>query len=321
MKNKVCSVNKNNFFKIVFYFIFIYPFQITKQNKYIKRFIHFCLTYKRFDDFTNTYNEHAQDLKDKNIKDFLIDKDQIKEFKLSNDKGNISCLKIENKNSKKWVIGLHGWTENKYLALRLVQHFLNDGYNILTFDQFAHGRSYGKNTDVGFSTIQMLDTVIEFLKQNKATHIGLIGNSMGASTSVLYAQIGKYKKDINWIVADCGFSNLVRQFRWYMSTRLEKNWWQTSLFVGSKFNKHVNKDIKQYDLLKNMNQVTTPIFYIHSKGDTFINYLMSVEMYEKSNKDITEIWTPENSEHVRVIADYADQYHIKVKEFIKKYSL
>ncbi|AEM69000.1 alpha/beta hydrolase [Mycoplasma putrefaciens] len=318
--NKICSVNKSNFLKIFLYLIFIYPFTFKKQQKYIDQFINFCFDYKRFDDFINTYEQHLDDLKNKNINKALIKKEQIKEFELTNQHGEISCLKITNNHSKKWVIGLHGWTENKYLALRLVQQFLKDDYNILTFDQFAHGKSYGEFTDTGQSTIEMIDTVIKYLKEiEQAQEIGMIGNSMGASTSVLFAQTSNYKNQINWIVADCGFSNLIRQFRWYMSTQLfKKDWWKISIGVAKKFNKHVSTDVRNYDLLKKMNQVKTPILFIHSKGDTFINYLMSVEMYQKANQDITFIWTPPKSEHVRTIAEYPEKYYKEVKKFIKR---
>ncbi|WP_339021125.1 alpha/beta fold hydrolase [Spiroplasma endosymbiont of Atherix ibis] len=155
------------------------------------------------------------DLKKMNIKQNSFFKKNLLEFSIDTSKGPISCLQAKNKNSKKWVIGLHGWTEDKYLALRLTSHFYDNGYNILTFDSFAHVKTYGENTDIGFSSIEIINSIINFLKtENDISVIGLIGNSMGASTSILYSQVGKY--NVNWVVAVCGFSDIKTQYRYYV---------------------------------------------------------------------------------------------------------
>ncbi|AGR41353.1 alpha/beta hydrolase [Spiroplasma taiwanense] len=316
-----------NFLKIILSTI-LFPIIFIKSNKLFKLYKYFCYTYPRFGKYegpngefnhipveVNTLEYHYWDIDKMNLGKDSFKKQDLFEFDITTDKGNISCLKALNGNSKKWVIGMHGWTEDKYLALRLVNHFYKNGYNILTFDAFAHGKSYGQNTDIGYSSISMIDQIIDNLKKEyQVENIGLIGNSMGASTSILYSQTGKFKDDISWVVADCGFSSIKLQYRYYIQNNFfKKPWWIVGMGYTKKFSKLTKTNQSKYDLLKLMNlNKEIPILFIHAIGDTFIPYEMSLDMYNKKIKfesnTLSEIWTPEGSNHVYVITDYNEQY-------------
>lgn len=43
-----------------------------------------------------------------------------------------------NKNHK-WIIATHGWRQNRYSILYLVQHFYKHGYSIVTYHTRGHG--------------------------------------------------------------------------------------------------------------------------------------------------------------------------------------
>ncbi|AGR42257.1 alpha/beta hydrolase [Spiroplasma diminutum] len=326
---------KYNFFRIIFTII-LFPIIVIWSKKLFKSYRDFCYIYPRFGEFTNkankfhpkkvnTFEYHLWDLDKMNLNFSTFNEKNLEEFELETEKGKISCLKAVNKISNKWVIGLHGWTEDKYLALRLVHHFYDKGYNVLTFDAFAHGKSYGQYTDIGFSSIEMIDQIIVNLKEDyQIDSIGLIGNSMGASTSLLYSQVGVNKDLITWVIADCGFSNIKFQYRYYLQNNFfKKSWWLTSFGYTNKFSKITKTNQNKYNLLKNMNlNKNTPVFFIHAIGDTFIPYEMSLDMYNKKIEfeieSISSIWTPQGSEHVSVIADYYDLYIEKTLNFAIK---
>ncbi|WP_237243850.1 alpha/beta fold hydrolase [Spiroplasma clarkii] len=96
---------------------------------------------------------------------------------------------VRNKDSKKWVIGLHGFKRNKYMGLRNVFHLYDKGYNIVCFDGFAHGLTYGKYSDFGLTNSKVLNDVIMWLKNTyEVEEIGVFGTSMGATTSLYFAK-------------------------------------------------------------------------------------------------------------------------------------
>ncbi|QBQ07851.1 alpha/beta fold hydrolase [Spiroplasma gladiatoris] len=318
--------------------IILFPIIYFKSKNCFNSFKDFCYTYPRFGKYTgdskyyqliptltNTLEYHYWDLKKMNLNFESFKAEEIVEYDIKTKKGNISCIKATVDNSKKWVFGLHGWTEDKFLGLRLVNHFYKQGYNILTFDSFAHGKSYGQYTDIGYSCVEMIDEIITDLKKEYIIEsIGLIGNSMGASTSVLYSQFGRYQDLIKWVVSDCGFSSIKLQYRYYIQNNyFKKPWWLVSLGYTKKFSKLTKTNQNKYNLLKYMNlNKDIPIFFVHGQGDTFIDYQMSWDMYNQKIKFETnkksEIWTPEGSEHVYMISDYYDQYLSKTLNFAKE---
>ncbi|ATZ16742.1 hydrolase [Williamsoniiplasma luminosum] len=303
---------KYNWWRILL-LVITFPFSILIGIIFKTKFLQFCFEYNRESDI----QEFLEDLKKKNMQ-LEIPIDLIETFDIKTDKGNISTLKLMHENSDKWVIGLHGWTENKFLALRLVMHIYNMGYNVITFDSFAHGQSYGEKTDVGYSAIPLLDQVIKYLKKNyQPKEIGLIGNSMGASTAILYGEIGAYTSDIKWVIADCGFSNLNDQFNWKMEQMYKINWIFLNMFIPCGFKKITGLDPRQFDLLEKI-YYDIPTMFIHSTTDSFVPYLMSQKMFEKRNNPNDILWTPTGPDHVKVIADLNHEYKEKTKKFINK---
>ncbi|WP_051418447.1 alpha/beta hydrolase [Mesoplasma seiffertii] len=275
---------------------------------------------------SNNLQYHLDDLKSKYMKLETFKEEDLETVELTTTKGPVSMLVAKNSQSNKWVIGLHGWTEDKYLALRLVFHYYQQGYNIITFDAFAHGLTYGEKTDIGMSSIEILDRIIEYMQKTyHPDSIGLIGNSMGASTSVLYSQVGKYNKLINWVVADCGFSSLKQQYRYFIENNFFHNsWWIEGYQFTKKFSKETRTNQNKYDLKKQMKKcVDIPIFFIHGQKDTFVPWWMSQEMYDKKRQYETrvqsEIWTPPDANHVAVIAKHHELYKMKTLNFSKKW--
>lgn len=317
-------------FKTIFLTILFFPKVIKLSKLHFDKYKRFCYLYYRTGTNlegieVNSLALYYDDIKNKNLNQ-TFNENEIRDFLIESKEGKISSLVTKNKMSNKWVIGLHGWTENKYLGLRLVHHYWKQGYNILTFDGFAHGLSYGDKTDIGYSSIKMLDSIVRYLIENEnAKTIGLIGNSMGASTSILYSQIGEYKNNINWIVADCGFNSIKLQYRYYIENNLYyMPWWKIGFLFTYKFSKETNTPQNKYNLETKMKQANKiPIFFIHAEGDTFIPYEMSKSMFRKKikfeNEKISDIWTPVGSEHVNTISDYNEEYIQRTLTFSRKW--
>ncbi|AVP49420.1 alpha/beta hydrolase [Williamsoniiplasma luminosum] len=303
---------KYNWWRILI-LVMTFPVSIFIGIKFKNKSLNSCFQYNR----DNNIQEFLDDLKKKNMQ-LEIPIDLIENFDIKSDKGNISALKLMHENSDKWVIGLHGWTENKFLALRLVMHIYNMGYNVITFDAFAHGKSYGEKTDFGYSTIPLVDEIIKYLKTDyKPQEIGLIGNSMGASAAILYGETGAYASGLKWIIADSGFSNLNNQFNSSMEGMFKINWIFLNMFIPHGFKKITGLDPRKYDLLKYINY-DIPTMFIHSKTDTFVPCWMSQVMFEKHGNSNDVLWTPTGPDHFNVIADLNQEYKEKTKKFINK---
>ncbi|KAF5275445.1 hypothetical protein FQR65_LT16663 [Abscondita terminalis] len=83
----------------------------------------------------------------------------VEEITVGTDDKKISALIVKNKNSDKNV-----------------SHFYNKGFNILSFDAFAHGKTYGKKSDFGYTNSKVLNDVILYIKNNYSpSQLGVYG--------------------------------------------------------------------------------------------------------------------------------------------------
>ncbi|WP_339021721.1 alpha/beta hydrolase [Spiroplasma endosymbiont of Atherix ibis] len=229
----------------------------------------------------NTYEHLLYDLKIKKISNFNIKKEQIRDFKIGSLKQEISALMVRNKNSKKWVIGLHGFKRNKYMGLRGIYHFYDQGYNLVTFDAFAHGLTYGKYSDFGLNNSKVLNEVISWVKKSfDVEEIGVFGTSMGATSALCFAKKYYELNKIDWLIADCPFAQAVPQIRFFLKKYMKLPWWLMSLGINYNFRRYAKKSIKEVNLLLGFENIgDLKVLFIHGKKDDFIMYQNSVAMY------------------------------------------
>ena len=321
--------------------ILLFPFVYFYSKKYQKEFLAFCFDYQRAGKFViddhqaidiNSFDYHYYDCQIKELKKYgyPIDwkKENYQEFIIKNSNNqNISCLiVVQKQKSTKWVIGFHGWTENKYLALRLVSWFYEQGYNILTFDSVAHGKTYGQYSDIGLTSALDVNCIINWLKNNyQVSSIGLIGNSMGAATINYYLLNYAPLNLINWAITDCGFANLLVQCRFVMQYRYQKPWWLISYGFNNRFKEYTKTNMSDYNLLKKIKPgFNTPTLLIHGKKDDFVPFFMANVMHNAQikidNKDYDYLFL-DNIGHVETLFKAHQIYVNKIKTFISKYEI
>ncbi|MGY6172231.1 alpha/beta hydrolase [Candidatus Mycoplasma pogonae] len=317
----------------------LFPLTIYYSKKYQKQFWEFCFTYPRvgkiptedggeieYHSFENHYYDVVKKDLTKHGYPIKWENENYQEFVLKNNDGkNISCLTVmQKKLTDKWVIGLHGWTENKFLALRLVTLFYKMGYNVLTFDNYAHGKTYGDYSDTGINSANDLPIIIDYLKQKHgAKVIGMVGNSMGASTINYYLLNNDDGHQISWAIPDCGFISLLVQFRFVMQYRFKKPWWLMDHNLLKSHRELTKSNIFDYDLLqKTATNYKTPILLIHGKGDDFVPFFHANVVHQKQLENKNPYYDYlflDKINHIETLFKAHDAYEAKIKEFIKKH--
>lgn len=119
-------------------------------------------------------------------------------------------LKGKTLTSRKTVIFAHGYGDSRTMqqisALNLAKRLTSEGYNVLTFDFRASGKSEGKTVTLGEFEKYDLLSAIDFAKTEKGSNaISLLGWSMGAATVIL---AGAESKDVGTIIADSPYAEL-----------------------------------------------------------------------------------------------------------------
>lgn len=216
--------------------------------------------------------------------------------------------------STKYVIISHGYTDNRNGALKYVPVYLELGYNCVIYDLRGHGENEPTFTTYGIREGQDLDCLIKDTRERYTgiTELGLHGESLGAATTVTCL---KYKPDIDFAVADCGFSDIENVLR-----SLYKSFHMPTILVdiadvGARIRYHYAiKDMRPIDSLDD-NEI--PVLFIHGADDDFIAPKNSEDMYKRT-KGRTEFHTIPGATHANSVLTEPEMYRDIVKSFLEK---
>lgn len=228
-----------------------------------------------------------------------FDESILEEIKIkSSDNLELNGYYVKNScDSNKVMILIHGYTANHYMSLQFLDFYLNKGFNILLIDSRSHGKSLGKYATYGIKERDDIKLWIDFLRVKLGNHIiiGLHGQSMGASTALMYG--GKYK-DIDFIIADCPYSSGRDILKYQFKNIVKVPPYPLYQMVNTLFNIRCKFSMNKVSPLDDISNLKIPILFIHGKNDKIIPYSMSKKMYDIRNNPDDKILLVKDADHV-----------------------
>lgn len=218
------------------------------------------------------------------------------------------------KPSTKYVIISHGYTDNRIGALKYVPIYLELGYNCIVYDLRGNGENEPTFTTYGIREGQDLDVLIKDTRERYTdiTELGLHGESLGAATTVTCL---KYKPEVDFAVADCGFSDIENVLKGLYKSFHVPTMIVDIADVGSRLRYHYAiKDMRPIDSLDD-NEI--PVLFIHGEDDDFIVPKNSEDM-SKRTKGRTEFHTIPGATHANSVLTEPKMYKEIVKRFLEK---
>ena len=244
-------------------------------------------------------------------------------IKSSKHNHNIPIKYFKNESYIKPTIILVHWHETDHtVMLPLAEMFIKQGYNVVLYDQRAHGNNTAKIVTFGYYEQDDLQDVINFVKSKaKNVPIGVLGQSMGASTLGFYIGTDHAKNSIDFAIIESPFSNMYQELEYNIHFKLGfKLPVSLALNVGSMFNKIINGfTFKEVSITKHIKNTSIPTLIMHSKDDTVCPYSMGKEVYEAMSFNNNEMVTFNNTKHVTAFFTNRGLYEKKVINFINKY--
>ncbi|KMY44098.1 hypothetical protein AC622_07390 [Bacillus sp. FJAT-27916] len=223
-----------------------------------------------------------------------------------------------NPGSKKWMIFVHGITENKYNSIRFLRLFTKRGFNAVIYDHRRHGQSEGKTSSYGFYEKDDLQSVIQQLKADKGDDIliGIHGESMGAATLLLYG--GMKPKGADFYIADCPFSEFSEQVAHLIKRNYHLPKWMILPFGDWWLKRRDGYSLKEVSPLKAVENIDEPVLFIHTLEDTFIPPTMSEELYEHK-KGPKQLVLLEKGAHAQAFNTNPEEYEKAIDSFLDTY--
>lgn len=210
----------------------------------------------------------------------------------------------------------HGLGADKYIMHKLAPMYLNMGFNVLLFDSRAHGESGGESYSYGFYEKYDLDQVLTYVNTRFTNgFIGVHGESMGAATCLLHAGMKDKTAEADFYIADCGYSDLKTLFR----HRLKEDFKLPNLFIieaasiATKW--HEGYWFSQVSPIEYLDQVSTPILFIHGTQDDYVPTFMAHQMFQKK-AGAKSLYLSEKSEHGTSFGDSPEVYRKAIEDFL-----
>ena len=214
--------------------------------------------------------------------------------------------------SENYVIISHGYTDNRYGALKYAKIYLDLGYNVITYDLRGHGEN--EPTYCTYTVRErkdLRDLIKDAIKRYPDMEaLGLHGESLGAATSIA---VLNYQPDIDFIVSDCAFSEIVSVLEgglrsMHMPVGLIN---LAGFFVKLRFGVSLNA-MRPIDCLKG-NKI--PVLFIHGEADDLIppSHSEAMVMVTEGYKDLRFI---KGAGHAESVLIAPEEYAGYVKEFL-----
>jgi fermentation-respiration switch protein FrsA (DUF1100 family) len=221
----------------------------------------------------------------------------------------------------KTLIFLHGFTESRLAGLSYLNIYLNAGYNLLLVDSRAHGESGGESVTWGVYEKYDVDQWVDWLRNRyPAGTIGMHGISMGAATALLHAGLNESNKRVAFYIADSSYADFESLLVDQMNQRLHLPgnippqvllpYANAMAYLRSRFT------FGDASPIRVVQQVTTPVLYIHGEADRLVPASMSQQLFS-ATKGQRQIQLFPRADHVSSIFTDRSRYRTVVQGFAR----
>ena len=213
----------------------------------------------------------------------------------------------------RYILISHGYTDNQFGSLKYTKMYLDLGFHVIIYDLRGHGEN--EETFCSYSARERkdLDVLIKDSRERYpgAQVFGIHGESLGAATSVACLS---YKPQIDFAVADCGFSDISGVLKGGIRSMHLPGWLIdiASLFAKLRYGYSYN-DMRPIDSLKE-NRI--PVLFLHGEKDSFILPENSERMSMETG-GYSEFYLIPGAGHAESILKEPELYREHVSSFLE----
>ena len=238
-------------------------------------------------------------------------------------KYDIETIHIKSKiETDRAMIVIHGIRSNYHDILVVAFRYLNDGYNVILYNQRQSGLTGGNNSTFGLYEKFDLEEVASVARRiYKDGKIGVHGFSMGAATAIMQSELNEKSDLVDFYILDAPFHTIASAVELAARRGDETKMppWYVK-FSGDAFlrlRKRVSyKDIAPIDAIRHS---TRPMLLIHGEKDDITSPDGSRQLFGAihHNKRRLEVF-PEES-HCTAYYRNEKEYFERVYQFITDY--
>jgi pimeloyl-ACP methyl ester carboxylesterase len=246
-------------------------------------------------------------------------------FYCSVSKEKINGWYFPSKGSKNTVLLVHGYGKNRLQfdeeTFKLIQRFVNEGLNVMTFDLRGSGNSAGSISTFGKNETTDVLSAIKYLKQQNSEKIILMGFSTGASSCLNALIQTPYRDSIIGVIGDSPYAAIDN----YVEYAIDSNTWLPAFPFNKAVDFIVRKLTKvdsEMDLIPKIPDIIpTPVLFIDGNQDepsASDNTKLLYELYFRKSPVPAHYWNSGAEEYGQSFLHSPEQYMDEVMEFVNE---
>ena len=237
---------------------------------------------------------------------------------MGEDEHNLPFDVITKEGNKNIVVMAHGLGGTRQTNYFPAQIFLENGCNVITYDQRNSG---GNTADCNtFGCLEKFDLIycIRYARANfPDAKIFVWGESMGGATALLAVAHEDVQKDVTALILDCPLSSMNDMMEIVMGEMNIPIPMDKLIAWGSAATeKKLGFTYADAEGTAAAEKITIPTLVINSRVDEMTPYFMGVDVYEHLASEKKELFTSETSKHIEIKYDDPEGYEQKIVEFL-----
>lgn len=216
------------------------------------------------------------------------------------------------------VILVHGFGGDHVSVYPVAQMYLENDWNVITFDARGAGDSTDEKTSFGYYEIEDIRALASYAASTlHSERIIVHGQSMGAAATGLFAS-SEYASLVDAVIMDSPFESMEKMFLgvWHEMEGTEDIPDDYVIACGDWYLKHFyGFSFKDTDVMEKMKENETKTLIIGSTQDNLISVDKTTEMFHNIKSEKKEICYFD-CPHIKGIYDFPSEYADAVFSFI-----
>jgi dipeptidyl aminopeptidase/acylaminoacyl peptidase len=223
---------------------------------------------------------------------------------------------LPNEVSEQVIIMVHGDGANRadptIGMLEIASRLVGGGYNVLMFDLRGCGESDGNMVSGGYYEKRDLEGAVEYAKERGFNHIGVLGFSLGAVTSLIATA---EDTDIDAVVSDSSFADLedIMGPEFSKRTKAPQFFLNPILFMIKIMYRVDFRAIKPVECVTEI--APRPILFIHGEEDETIPVEHAYRLFQASQNSQAQLWIVPGAGHTKSYITHPEEYISRVIDF------
>lgn len=217
------------------------------------------------------------------------------------------------------IILVHGYGGDRVSMYPVAEFFLEEGYNVLAYDQRNAGDNLAEYSTFGYLESEDLQDCVDYIRNQvgKEKKVGVLGQSMGAATAGFYSGKVHAGENIDFVILDSPFNEMYKMIEAVMTDMNTGIPVPYLMFCGTIATKlEVGFFYKDMNVAESIKNSTVPTMVIHSKIDKVCPYTDGKEIFEAIPHENKYFYTTKDVEHIMGFYEDTENYKEEVMRFI-----